>query len=93
MDISLEEYYQRTYFDTDGLIELPGNKYICNMSFENNELFVDMLFNKKKYRFKIINYENEQTMISVINNQTKQISREAKHVIYTIFQQYLEYKK
>ena len=47
MDISLQEYYQRTYFDTDGLIELPGDKYICNMSFENNEFYVDLLFNKK----------------------------------------------
>ena len=92
MDINLQEYYQRTYFDTNGLIEIPSNKYICNMCFINNELFIDMLFNNKKYRFKIINYKNEQNMISIINNQTKEISSYAKHVIYTILQQYYEYK-
>lgn len=93
MDISLQEYYQRTYFDTDGLIELPGDKYICNMSFENNEFYVDLLFNKKKYRFRIFHYTNEEEMMCSINGQIKQISKEAKHVIYVIFQQYLEYNK
>lgn len=95
--ITLEEYYKRTYFDTNYLIEIPSNKYICNMiDFINKdnqiELFVDMLFDNKKYRFKIYNFENEETMYSEINNQRKEISDYAKHVIYTVYQQYLEYK-
>lgn len=32
-------------------------------------------------------------MMCSINGQIKQISKEAKHVIYVIFQQYLEYNK
>lgn len=92
---SLEQYYKEIYYETNGLIELPDDKFISNMfSFRDKDnkyqVVVDMLYQGKKYAFRVYNFWDKNTMYCEINGEKREMTDYAKLAISTIFLQYLK---
>lgn len=92
---SLEQYYKETYYETNGLIELPDDKFISNMfSFRDKDnkyqVVVDMLYQGKKYDFRVYNFWDKNSMYCEINGEKREMTDYAKLTISTIFLQYLK---
>lgn len=92
---SLEQYYKETYYETNGLIEFPDDKFISNMfSFRDKDnkyqVVVDMLYQGKKYAFRVYNFWDKNSMYCEINGEKREMTDYAKLAISTIFLQYLK---